>query len=397
MESKTKFTSFSFEDIGWVPEPKNMDRAEIINKIFSNFTFNYFDFYNIPDNEIAQNEDILKKALFSFLEKNKFICYQIINSQSKLNISSLLQNKTKKEFGHYSSDLSNPNFTCVFCVEKQCFIFDTQNDSFIRSLLTGVIAALVESSLKDEQFLNLYKYLFKVKTKNFFICSTFCTIATFLIERFSYPSNYFEDKSFLAFDSQNNLNDDSDFTKDLASFGNSKHLESFENMSKKLKRNINQKINSKIQLNKPLNIEFKTNELVELKMLSSSSSTVISKVLYIKTLNIFVPKKKANANREIEFNEKYSHRCFTKFYGFIKDDLNKISGFVYEYMSQGTLHDYVLKNKTNSIFVLSTILRIYQGLSFLQSNNLIHRDIRPQNILIDRDNVAYISDFDTVR
>ena len=43
------------------------------------------------------------------------------------------------------------------------------------------------------------------------------------------------------------------------------------------------------------------------------------------------------------------------------------------------------------------MIRIAQGINYLHSNLLIHRDIKPHNILIDHDHIPYISDFDTVK
>lgn len=38
-----------------------------------------------------------------------------------------------------------------------------------------------------------------------------------------------------------------------------------------------------------------------------------------------------------------------------------------------------------------------QGIDYLHSNKLVHRDLKPTNILIDHDFIPYISDFDAIR
>lgn len=43
------------------------------------------------------------------------------------------------------------------------------------------------------------------------------------------------------------------------------------------------------------------------------------------------------------------------------------------------------------------MIRILQGIHYLQAHCLIHRDLKPSNILIDHDNNAYISDFEYIR
>ena len=102
-------------------------------------------------------------------------------------------------------------------------------------------------------------------------------------------------------------------------------------------------------------------------------------------------------SNEIDFARGYSHRCLTKFYGFLKKE-DKIIGFIYEYMSNGSLESFINSKKEISlIFQLTSIYRIFQGLEFLQKNNLIHRDLKPANILLDHDFLPYISDFETIR
>lgn len=66
-------------------------------------------------------------------------------------------------------------------------------------------------------------------------------------------------------------------------------------------------------------------------------------------------------------------------------------------MSNGSLHSFIKSNKNDELFSLMTIYRMIQGIEYLQRNNLIHRDLKPQNILIDHDYIPYISDFDTIR
>lgn len=88
------------------------------------------------------------------------------------------------------------------------------------------------------------------------------------------------------------------------------------------------------------------------------------------------------AKNEIYFCENYSHRCITKFYGFMKEDA-KITGFIYEYMSNGTLDSFLpyhLK-EINNTFTITILARIYEGLEYLYSKSLIHRDLKPANIL----------------
>ena len=42
---------------------------------------------------------------------------------------------------------------------------------------------------------------------------------------------------------------------------------------------------------------------------------------------------------------------------------------------------------------MSYTRQILQGLSAIHRNGILHRDIKPQNVLVDRDGVARVTDF----
>lgn len=55
------------------------------------------------------------------------------------------------------------------------------------------------------------------------------------------------------------------------------------------------------------------------------------------------------------------------------------------------------QDKCNHLYLLTTMIRIYQGIEYLHSKSLIYRDLKPGNILIDHDYLPYICDLDTIR
>jgi serine/threonine protein kinase len=57
--------------------------------------------------------------------------------------------------------------------------------------------------------------------------------------------------------------------------------------------------------------------------------------------------------------------------------------FVYEYLPNGKLSEYNTKN----------LLEVSKGLLYLKKNNIIHRDIKLDNILLDSNNMPKIIDF----
>ena len=105
-----------------------------------------------------------------------------------------------------------------------------------------------------------------------------------------------------------------------------------------------------------------------------------------------------NQEREINFCEKYSHRCLVPFYGFIKKE-NLVIGLLYKYMNNGSLNSLITEHsdKTTEIFSMLTLRRILNGMKFFHSNSFINRDLKPCNILVDNNNIPFISDFDAIR
>lgn len=68
-------------------------------------------------------------------------------------------------------------------------------------------------------------------------------------------------------------------------------------------------------------------------------------------------------------------------------------GIVLEYCAHGTLRKYLLRNTVSWKKKIDLVIEIAQGLTFLHSKGVIHRDMKSDNILIDDDLHAKISDF----
>lgn len=70
--------------------------------------------------------------------------------------------------------------------------------------------------------------------------------------------------------------------------------------------------------------------------------------------------------------------------------------FVMEYVKDGDLHQAVLAGKLPQERVLPVILAVGEALAFAHERGIIHRDVKPANILLDRD-LPKLTDFDLVR
>ncbi|MEP7127163.1 MAG: protein kinase, partial [Byssovorax sp.] len=70
--------------------------------------------------------------------------------------------------------------------------------------------------------------------------------------------------------------------------------------------------------------------------------------------------------------------------------------FVMEYMSGGDLHQAVLKGRIGTGHAILAILRATEGLAEAHARGIVHRDVKPANILLDANVEAKLADFDLV-
>ena len=91
---------------------------------------------------------------------------------------------------------------------------------------------------------------------------------------------------------------------------------------------------------------------------------------------------------------KLSHHCLVKHYGsIIKEDECVLSVFI-EYMEMGSLASFIKKNGPLNIEKTRQLTRcVLEGLSYLHSKNILHRDIKCQNIFLENENRVKLADF----
>ncbi|KAK8857623.1 hypothetical protein M9Y10_016029 [Tritrichomonas musculus] len=322
-------------------------------------------------------DDQNSTTLINHLKANKFIVYYYSISQRSI---------------------SESNSFFIFCFECQCIFVKQISNKLFNEIISKLIEnekTLIDATQKSQEIDNFCSNFNKV---NNFVKLTIRPIAGYLIQRYFYPTDYFNDQSFFIYKGNKKLFNEQKLKKDLSNnlFGD------------KMREDI-QKIveNDKVKENSSENAkqEFKQKDFYFLKEIYQNDNASYHLSIHSKSLYVFVLKKlkyphlKINRiDREIDFCTNYSHRCLTPFYGFLKED-NKIIGFVYEYMSNGSLEDFYRSyfDKMIPTHFMMIINRIFQGVKYLHSQFLIHRDLKPANILIDHDYLPYISDFETVK
>ena len=95
---------------------------------------------------------------------------------------------------------------------------------------------------------------------------------------------------------------------------------------------------------------------------------------------------------EIAILFKINHPHIIRLYDTIKSENYRY--LIMEFSDKGDLHEYIKKHgKIPEITVKKFFIQIASGLHFLWCNNFIHRDLKPQNILINEKGVLKICDF----
>ena len=336
---------------------KDKIQNETIQMLYSKFDFKYLtsDSHEYKSNYFnnKENEDITERFLLNYLVNFNFITYNFMN---------LLK------YDH------TPQITnIILCVEGECLFIIGITIDFARKLIQNLKThqiTILNSNTKNSHISETEEETdFNSEIDNF--CSeknialeirnnklvkiSIRALSGFLIRSQFCPTNFLKNKSL--------------FVK------NKEHF---------------------------LNKEFDEIEFIVLRCVCSRDKALFYLVFHIKSLCIFMMKKifhEIDFVNEIEFCKNYSHRCLTKFYGFVKKN-KKIIGFIYEYLCNGSLHSFITSRKNikiSEMYVLTIINRLFQGIEYLHSNYLIHRDIKPMNILFDRNFLPFLSDFDTIR
>lgn len=124
------------------------------------------------------------------------------------------------------------------------------------------------------------------------------------------------------------------------------------------------------------------------------------KIFALKTINTLNtdPEYQKQIFRELQFNKSFESDYIVKYYGMFVDQQNSTIYIAMEYMGGRSL-DAVYKNLINrggriSEKVLGKIAEaVLRGLSYLHERKIIHRDIKPQNILLNLQGQVKLCDF----
>lgn len=133
------------------------------------------------------------------------------------------------------------------------------------------------------------------------------------------------------------------------------------------------------------------------------------RVVAIKKMKPGSKEDEMNFNREAEFMiklqslQEYQHRNLMQFYGLCKDFDESIL-IVTEFVKYGSLYNYLIKHKDRIINSKSRFLRLLNicmdvcdGMEYLESKHIIHRDLATRNCLVGEGEVIKVADFGLAR
>lgn len=120
---------------------------------------------------------------------------------------------------------------------------------------------------------------------------------------------------------------------------------------------------------------------------------VTDKTYALKEITIDKNKNKLSIKREFEIMRKLNHENIVKIHDVIIDtQLNNIY-FIMDYYEYGDLSNFLKKQPLKEKFTRKYMKQLSKGLKYLLDNNILHRDLKPQNILISKNYDIKITDF----
>jgi tRNA A-37 threonylcarbamoyl transferase component Bud32 len=120
----------------------------------------------------------------------------------------------------------------------------------------------------------------------------------------------------------------------------------------------------------------------------------IKEVININKLKL--TNKYENLKREIAIMKNANHENIVKLYDVIEDKNGKSIYMVMQYIEGGSILKKINERKYQTLPLEKVIFYVKQlisGLSYLHYNNIIHHDIKPENILLGKCDDVYLSDF----
>ena len=121
--------------------------------------------------------------------------------------------------------------------------------------------------------------------------------------------------------------------------------------------------------------------------------TVAVKEISLETVN----KYEKSLKRETEIMKKLNHPNIVKLYETIIDEDSENVYLIMEYFARGDFYKFLNKRPLKEKYALKYLRQIADGMEYLLNNKIVHRDMKPQNILMTQTGTIKITDFGFAR
>jgi serine/threonine protein kinase len=142
-----------------------------------------------------------------------------------------------------------------------------------------------------------------------------------------------------------------------------------------------------------LQLDLAHNQLSEENKIGEGSSGVVYKVTMSSqffALKIVYPEKQKAFLHEVSFFKKYQHPNIVKYFGHSEIALL----LLLEFCIRGDLYSHIVAGQYDTGQARNWLLDVAAALSYLHSQYVVHCDLKSDNVLIDGNNRAKLSDFD---
>ena len=110
-----------------------------------------------------------------------------------------------------------------------------------------------------------------------------------------------------------------------------------------------------------------------------------------------IKKISKNIKREIIVMKKLKHNNIVELYDVIYDYEDNYIYLIMEYCSKGDLNKFLDRRPLKEKYARRYFRQLRDGLKYLLDNNVMHRDLKPHNILLTENNILKLSDFGFAR
>ena len=122
------------------------------------------------------------------------------------------------------------------------------------------------------------------------------------------------------------------------------------------------------------------------------------KVCAVKEINLDnLDKHLDNIKKETNLLRKLNHRNIVKLYDVVFDKVYNNVYLILEYQENGDLSKFLNKKPLKEMYAKKYLKQLADGLKYLLDNNILHRDLKPQNILLTNNYDLKITDFGFAR